>query len=87
MRREIRYDPRTQALVANPVEELAGLRNASLVSEVNIGVEDGKPRLLEGTEGGMAISADIELEWTLPPAAQASAVFGAENAFVAQFLL
>ena len=85
--REIRYDPRTQALVANPVEELAGLRNASLVFEVNIGVEDGKPRLLEGTEGGMAISADIELEWTLPPAAQASAVFGAENAFVAQFLL
>ena len=76
--REVEYDPRTQGLVANPVAELASLRNASLVSELDVTVGAGTPsHLLKGTEGGRALSADIELQWSLPSASQASATFGA----------
>ena len=76
--REVRYDPRTEALVSNPVPELAGLRNATLFNLTSpVQVSGGAPRLLPGTEGGAAGSADIELSWRLPAPDQASAVFGA----------
>ena len=76
--REVHYDPRTEALVSNPVPELAGLRNATLFNLTSpVQVSDGTPRLLPGTEGGAAGSADIELRWRLPAPDQASAVFGA----------
>lgn len=72
--RELKFEPHTTGLVANPVAELQGLRNASLVSEAHIVVNDGEPHLLTGTEGRRAISADIELQWAL---LQAKLTFGA----------
>ena len=75
--RELHWEPATHGLLANPVDELVGLRNGSLyASSTNLTVEDGTPQLLQGTEGGQAISADVELSWELPPPTVSSATFG-----------
>lgn len=75
--RELHWEPHTFSLLANPVTELARLRNSSLYSARNLSVEDGIPRMLSGTEGGGAISADVVLAWALPsPPGVATSVFG-----------
>lgn len=75
--RELRWEPATFGLLANPVEELASLRNGTISAEANITLTDGSAQLLQGTEGGQAISADVELAWVLPPATASSSTFGA----------
>jgi hypothetical protein len=74
--RELRWEPATFGLLANPVEELASLRNGSIAAAANLTVEAGTPQLLQGTEGGRAISADVELAWVLPPTTAGSSTFG-----------
>jgi sucrose-6-phosphate hydrolase SacC (GH32 family) len=73
--REIRWEESTKQLVANPVEELIGLRNSTLANETLVELRDGALHALEGTGGGAAASADVELSFVLPTAG-ASATFG-----------
>ena len=75
--RELRWEPETFGLLANPVEELANLRNGSISAAADFWVPDSYPQLLQGTEGGRAISVDVELAWVLPPATASSSTFGA----------
>eukprot|EP00937_MAST-01D_sp_MAST-1D-sp2_P001545 g1545.t1 len=69
--REVQFEPRTAppTLVANPVRELAALRNATLASEPALRLAAGAAHAVPGTGGGAAASSDTEVRFLLPPAA------------------
>ena len=73
--REINYDAKLGDLVSNPTPELSGLRTGSLVSKKGAALAPSTPYHVDGTAGGAAASADIELSFRLP--ASGSATFGA----------
>ena len=64
--RQIEYDPRTKDFVTNPVDELAGLRNGTLVNSTGLHLEGAVVHELAGTGGGAAASADIMLHLVRP---------------------
>jgi hypothetical protein len=66
--RDVRWVPRLQTLVANPVVELAALRNGTLAHVSQLTLAPGAVHTLPGTGGGQAASADVEVNFTLPPA-------------------
>jgi hypothetical protein len=75
--REVKYDPKTRSLVANPVDELVGLRTGSLANVSSLDIAAGTTFVVPGTTGvDAAASADLELTFTLPPDGS-PAIFGA----------
>lgn len=73
--REVNFDVATMDLVSNPVPELTSLRTGTLASEKNVALDPKSPHYVQGTSGGPAASADLELTFHLPAAGSAS--FGA----------
>jgi len=80
--REINFDPRllghsTGGLVANPIAELARLRNGTLANDSSVRLQPGVPHVLGSTAvDGSAASADIVATFTLPDDASTAASFG-----------
>lgn len=73
--RELNYDDTTQRLLTNPVAELAALRNGTIASEEGVHLTPSRVHTMQGTGDGAAASADIEVEFALPPSGKESAVF------------
>ena len=75
--REIKYEPGTKSLVANPVEELIGLRTSSLANiTAPITIPAGTTSEVPGTKGvDAAASADVLVNFDLP-ADGSAAIFG-----------
>mmetsp|Transcript_18496 Transcript_18496/g.54844 ORF Transcript_18496/g.54844 Transcript_18496/m.54844 type:complete len:499 (-) Transcript_18496:31-1527(-) len=72
--REVNWDVKTASLVANPVPELSGLRTEVIASETVPSIPSGELHLVNGTGGGVAASADVNITFT---ANLANASFGA----------
>ena len=70
--REVNFDPRllghsTGGLVANPISELAQLRNGTLANETSVRLRPGVPHVLGRTAAeDSAASADVVATFTLP---------------------
>lgn len=64
--RELNYDDTTQRLLSNPVHELSALRNGTVAAETQVSLTPGVLHTVAGTEGGVASSVDIEIEFALP---------------------
>ena len=64
-------------LVANPVEELAGLRNGSLANATAVTIAPNSTHYLSGTGGGAAASADVLVSFAVAGTGQPSQDFGA----------
>ena len=65
--RDVRFDHRVDRLVANPIAELADLRNGTLYDERGLSVDARRP--LDGTGGGAASAADVVVALALGDAA------------------
>ena len=67
--RDVRYDPRILALVSNPLDELAGLRNATIADERAFALAAGDTKTLSGTAANpRAASADVVLSFDVSDA-------------------
>jgi hypothetical protein len=76
-RTKVNYEAKTQNLVANPVPELKSLRTASIASETAVALAANSNHIVQGTAGGVASSADIELNFTGWASATTPVNFGA----------
>ena len=80
--REINFDPRllghsTGGLVANPISELARLRNGTLANDSSVSLRPGVPHVLGRTAvEDSAASADVVATFTLPDDASTNVSFG-----------